>query len=117
MTPDQRSYNHMSRLSHYFDIMRTVTFGFAGLAAIIELGPEGYSAPLTMVVIATAAFGILAGNTTLDDVASLRDDMDEDEAATNYGKSLKSRNYGALKMASTVLIGLVAVSELYAIFT
>jgi 4-hydroxybenzoate polyprenyltransferase len=117
MTQDQRNYVSMTRLTHYFDIMRTTIFAFVGLGAIIELGPDGYSAPLTVMVIATAAYGILAGGTTLDDIINLRADMDEETANTSYGKALKARNIPALKMTSSVLLGLIAVAELYAIFT
>ena len=46
---------------------------------------------------------------------ALRDDMDEAMAETNYGKLVKARNIGALKMTSTVLLGLVGLAALYAI--
>jgi hypothetical protein len=117
MTPDQRNYIGMSRTSHYSDIMRTTIFAFVGLAAIIELGPDGYSAPLAILVIATAAYGILAGGVALDDIINIRDDMDEDMAKTAYGKAMKTRNIPALKLTSSVFLGLVAIAELYAIFT
>ena len=117
MTPDQRNYLSMTRSSHYFDIMRTTIFAFIGLAAIIELGPDGYSAPLTVLIVATAAYGILAGGTALEDINKLSDDLDEDTASTNFGKTLKARNFPALKMTSAVLLGLVAIAELYAVFT
>lgn len=112
-----RSTLSLARQSHYFDIMRTAIFAFVGLAAIIELGPEGYSAPLTMVVIATTAFGVLGGNTALDDVKNLIADLDAEMAETHFGKGIKTRNVGALKTISAILIGLTGVAELYAIFT
>ncbi len=117
MTPDQRNYLSMTRITNYYEIMRTTVFAFVGLAAIIELGPDGYSASLTVLVIVTAAYGILAGGSALDDVINLRDDMDEEMAKTSFGKALKARNVPALKMTSSVLLGLVAIAELYAVFT
>lgn len=117
MTQDQRNYLSMTRLTHYFDIMRTTIFAFVGLGAIIQLGPDGYSAPLTVMVISVAAYGILAGGTALDDIINLRADMDDDTANSSFGKALKARNIPALKMTSSVLLGLIAIAELYAIFT
>jgi len=87
------------------------------VAAIIEHGPDGYSAPLTMLVIAATAYGILAGGTSLDDINALRDDMDEDMANSAYGKGVKARNIPLLKMISTVLLTLIGVAELCATFT
>ena len=117
MTPDQRISILLARSADYFGIMRTTIFTLAGIAAIIELGPSGYSAPLTMLVVATAAYGILAGGTALDDIINLRDDMDNEMAKTSYGKGVSARNIPALKMISAVLLALIGVAELYAIFT
>ncbi|TCD14933.1 hypothetical protein [Oricola cellulosilytica] len=112
-----RSTLSLARQTHYFDVMRTTIFAFVGLAAIIELGPEGYSAPLTMLVISVTAFGILAGSTALEDVRNLIADLDTEMAQTNFGKGIKARNVKALKAISAILIGLIGVAELYAIFT
>lgn len=117
MTPEIRTSIVVARSADYFGIMRTTIFTFAALAAIIELGAGGYSAPLTMLVVATAAYGILAGGTALDDIINLRADMDEAMAQTNYGKGVTARNIPALKMISAVLLGLIGLAELYAIFT
>ena len=117
MTPELRATIMQARVTHYTDIMRTTIFTFAALAAIIELGPGGYSAPLTVLVVATAAYGILAGGAALDDVINLREDMDESVAQTTYGRGIKARNLPALKMTSAVLLGLVGLAELYAVFT
>ena len=67
---------------------------------VIELGPGGYSAPLTMLVVATAAYGILAGGTALDDIINLRGDMDDAMKQTSYGQGITARNIPALKMIS-----------------
>lgn len=117
MAPELRSSILIARTGDYFGVMRTTFFTFVALAAIIELGPDGYSAPLTMLVVAAAAYGILAGGTALDDIINLRGDMDEDMAKTTYGKGVSARNIPALKTISAVLLGLIAVAELYAIFT
>ena len=117
MTPELRNAIVISRVDNYSAIMRTTIFALTGIAAIIELGPDGYSAPLTMLVITLTAYGILAGGTALDDIINLRDDMDEDMANSSYGKGVSARNIPALKMISTVLLALIGLAELYAIFT
>jgi len=117
MTPEIHSRTAMARLDHYFSIMRTTIFTLVAIAALIELGPGGYSAPLTMLVVATTAFGILAGGSTLDDVINLREDMPPETANSSYGKGVAARNVPALKMTLTILLALIGVAELYAIFT
>ena len=115
MTPDQRNYLSMERSAQYFGIMRTTIFAFAGIAAIIHLGPDSYSAPLLVLVIATTAYGVLAGGTALDDLIALRDDMDDEMKASHYGKGLAARNIPMLKNISTGLLGLIGLAELLAI--
>ena len=115
MTPELRNTIVQGRVNNYYHIMRTSIFTFVGLAAIIELGPGGYSAPLTMLVIATAAYAILAGGTALDDVINLADDMDQDTAQTAYGKGVQGRNLPMLKVISATLMALIGVAELFAI--
>ena len=65
MTPELRNAIVMSRVGDYNNIMRTTMLVFAAVAAILHFGAEGYSAPLTMVVLTITAYGILArGRTT-----------------------------------------------------
>ncbi|MCT8328015.1 hypothetical protein [Albidovulum sediminis] len=116
MTPDQRNYLSMSRSDHLFAILRTSLFVLAANAGFIHFGPEGYSAPLTMLAIAAGAFGIIAGRVALDDIAALRDDMSDEMKATHMGRALAGRNFAALKAITSALIGLTVLAELYAIF-
>ncbi len=120
MTPDQRIAILNARTGDYFGIMRTSFFTLAAIAAIIELGGGGYSAPLTTLVLAAAAYGILARGSVLDDINNLHDDMDDDMddkmAATAYGKGSAAHNIPALRVISAGLLGLVGLAELYAIF-
>ncbi|WP_209547002.1 hypothetical protein [Ruegeria sp. HKCCSP346] len=110
-----RSRTSMGRLDHYYYIMRTTIFAYVALAAIIGFGAQGVSLVLIVLVIATAAYGILAGSTALADVANLRDDMDEDMSASNFGKGVKSHNMKGLILTSNVLLGLIGLAELIAI--
>jgi hypothetical protein len=107
----------MARLGHYYSIMQTCILGFAAITAIIVFSGGGYSAPLAMLVIANTAYGILAGNTALSDVANLIEDLDEESAKTHFGQGLTRRNMPMLRIASTGLIGLTGVASLVAIFS
>ena len=115
MTPELRNSLVIARTGDYFNIMRTTIFTLTAVAVVIQLGPEGFSAPLAMLVIATTAFGVLAGGTSLDDVINLRDDMDDATAQTTYGKGVGTRNIPMLKMISSVLLGLIGLAELFVI--
>lgn len=116
MTPEMRTKLAVSRIADYHMVMRTTIFTLLGIAALIHLGPEGYSAPLTMLVVAAVAYGVLAGGTSLDDIDKLKDDLDDATAASNYGQGLAARNVKTLKTISTGLLVLVGLAELYAIF-
>lgn len=115
MTPELRTQILLGRVDNYMNVMRTTMFVLLGVGAAIHFGPEGYSSPLLMLAIAATAYGVLAGGAALDDMIALRDDIDEDMAATNYGRTIKGRNLPALKMVSAVLIGLIGLAEVLAI--
>lgn len=115
MTPDNRTATLAARSADYHGIMRTTIFTFLGIAAVIEFAGGGYSAPLATLVVANAAYGILAGGAALDDLHGLRQSMDDATAQTAYGKVVASRNIPTLKMVSSVLLGLIGLAELYAI--
>lgn len=90
-------------------------FVLLGVAAILAFMPDAFSLPLLMIVIAITAYGVLAGGTALDDLIAMRDDMDEEMAATAYGTQVKARNLPGLKTLSGVLIGLIGLAEVLAI--
>ncbi|TMV06422.1 hypothetical protein FGK63_14845 [Ruegeria sediminis] len=115
MTPEMRSTLSIARLTHYFSIVRTTFFLFVAIAAILILGPQEFSLALAMLVVATTAFGILAGNTALEDIENLRADLSPEVADTNYGKGIKSRNMPMFKALSAGLIGLTGLAQLLAI--
>lgn len=115
MSPELRTKILISRVDNYTNVMRTTMFVMLGIGATLYFGPGDYSAPLMVLTLAITAYGILAGGVALDDMIALREDMDEDMAATNYGRGVKARNIPMLKMISTVLIGLVGLAEVLAI--
>ena len=117
MTPELRNTIVMTRSGDYNGIMRTTIFALLGIAAVIEFGPGGYSAPLITLIITVTAYGILAGGAALDDIINLRDDMEENFAQTTYGKGVAARNLALLKMISSVLLLLIGLAEIFALLT
>ena len=116
MNSDLRMQLQIARTHHYGDIIRTTLFSLLGLGALIGFGAESIDIPLAVLTVAVTLFGILAGGTALDDIATLRDDMDEATGTSNYGQLVKGRNLGLLKMISGTLIGLTGLGLLLSIF-
>lgn len=112
----ERTALSVARQSHYYEIMRTTAYVFTAIAAIDALGPDGYSAPLTALVVLITAYGILAGNVALEDIENLRRDISDELAQTHYGKGVQHRNVPMLKALSAALVALVAAAELYALW-
>jgi len=117
MTPEIRTQIVLTRSTDYYNIMRTTIFTLLGIAAVIEFGPGGYSAPLITLVITACAYGILAGGVALDDIINLRSDMDESFAQSGYGKGVAARNIPMLKNVSAGLLALVGLAEIVALVT
>ena len=115
MSPEIRAKYHITRNTHFNDILRTTLFGQLGIAALIGFGAEGITLLLVVLTIAITVFGIAAGNAALDDINKLRDDMDEATSETAYAKQSMSRNLEMLKMLSTGFLAIIGVTELLAI--
>ena len=115
MTPEMRTKVLISRSGDYFGIMRTTMYVFLGIGAAVHFGPDVYSAPLFVLTVAVTVYGILAGGVALDDIIALRDDMDDETAATTYGATVRARNIPMLKMISATLLGLVGLAEVLVI--
>ena len=115
MTPDHRMTLQIARTGQFGDIMRTAIFGQIAIAAVIGFGADGIGFPLIIITIAVTSFGAIGGATALDDVANLREDMDEATAASTYGRGAKARNLDALKMLSAGFLGLIGLAEVLAI--
>ncbi|MDD9921619.1 MAG: hypothetical protein OXQ92_04960 [Boseongicola sp.] len=110
-----RAQLQISRTTHINDILRTTIFSFIGLGALIAF-TDGLAIPLTVLTITVTVFGILAGNTAIDDVSVLRNDMDEATRASHYGQKAHGRNLEAFKIVSTVLNGAVGLAYLAVIW-
>lgn len=109
MTEDQRIALLTARIGNFLYIMRTTLFVLLGIGIASHVA-EGYNSVLMVLSIAITAFGLLAGGAAMDDMAALRDDMSEDMANTTYGRAIKARDFGRLKLISSVLIGLTGLA-------
>lgn len=107
----------VSRLDNYYGIMRTSVFALVAIAAVLEFAPDRDPIPLAALVVLATAYGALAGDTALSDIQNLVADLDGEIAQTHYGRGVSARNMTALKAASSGLLTLAGLAELYAIFT
>ncbi|MCA0907453.1 hypothetical protein LCM27_13715 [Ruegeria marisrubri] len=116
MDPQLRAQYAISRFQEYHVIMRTTLFSFVGIAAIISFAPDGYALAQAILVIAVTIYGVVAGGSALDDLESLRDDIDGDFAQTHYARGIKKKNMKALKLMSHGLLGLIGLVLMIASF-
>jgi hypothetical protein len=115
MTPELRQTIVHARTGEYTAIMRTTVFTFTGIAAIVHFGPDTLSLPLLLLTATITAFGVLAGNTALDDINNLKSDMTPEFEETSYGTGVVSRDIPTLKLISAVLISLTGLALILAI--
>ena len=52
----------------------------------------------------------------MDDLKANIDDMDDDEAATNFGKKFKAAPWGMFKVVITLIFGAIAITQLLEIW-
>ncbi len=116
MQSDLRMQLQIARTAQYGDVMRTSLFGLVAVAAVAAFGGDGADLPLAIITVAITLFGALGGGAALDDIAALRDDMDEATGMSTYGQKAKSRNLGALKVMSALLLGLSGLAILATLF-
>ncbi|NNE86583.1 MAG: hypothetical protein HKN27_00780 [Silicimonas sp.] len=115
MSPELRQTIVHARTREYSNIMRTTVFAFIGIAAVLHLGPDTFSIALVLLTATVTAFGVLAGGTALDDINNLKGDMTPEMAETTYGSGVARRDLVALKLISTIMIGLTGLALLLGI--
>jgi hypothetical protein len=71
---------------------------------------------ISATVIATFVFVIINSFDCMDDLKANADDMDADEAATNFGAKFGKAPWGMFKTVVTVMFGGVAVTQLGSIW-
>ena len=71
---------------------------------------------ISAMVIATFVFVMINSFDCMDDLKANADDMDADEAATNFGAKFGKAPWGMFKTVVTVMFGGVAVTQLGSIW-
>ena len=67
---------------------------------------------LSVTILGATLYGILAGNTALNDMAALREDMDEETKNTNYGVSVLSAPPPVFRVILFIVYLAIAVTQL-----
>ena len=71
---------------------------------------------ISAMIIATFVFVMINSFDCMDDLKANADDMDADEAATNFGAKFGKAPWGMFKTVVTVMFGGVAVTQLASIW-
>ena len=110
MNSDFRQNVVHNRAAVYTATMAITLIGFAVIGLALHLGDGAYSAPFMTLTLTLTAFGILAGNSALDDLDNLVQDMPDELKETAYGKGVLARDFKKLKKVSTILIGITGLA-------
>ena len=91
MELSERNKLVIARVENFNYILRTAMFVLLGTLALgVFAEGNAHIWALSATIIGAALYGMLAGNTALNDLAALREDMDEETKNTNYGVSVLS---------------------------
>ena len=71
---------------------------------------------ISAMIVATFIFVMINSFDCMDDLKANADDMDTDEAATNFGTKFRKAPWGMFKAVVTVMFGSVAVTQLGSIW-
>ena len=71
---------------------------------------------ISAMIVATFVFVMINSFDCMDDLKANADDMDADEAATNFGAKFRKAPWGMFKAVVTVMFGGVAVTQLGSIW-
>jgi len=71
---------------------------------------------ISAMIVATFIFVMINSFDCMDDLKANADDMDTDEAATNFGAKFRKAPWGMFKAVVTVMFGSVAVTQLGSIW-
>ena len=71
---------------------------------------------ISAMIVATFIFVMINSFDCMDDLKANADDMDADEAATNFGTKFRKAPWGMFKAVVTVMFGSVAVTQLGSIW-
>ena len=91
---------------------------FSNLATLYILSQGGDYPGLAVaaIVVGTFVFVMINSFDCMDDLKANADDMDEEEAATNFGSKFLSAPWGMFKSVVTLIFGATALTQLGEIF-
>jgi len=117
MDAQTRTNVSMDRVGHYYNIMRTAMFVLLGTLAVIVFGETaGTELAIAAPVVAAGLYGILAGDRALSDLGALRSDMDEEDRATNYGRSYQAAPLPAYRAISALVYVAMVATQLMVLY-
>ena len=113
MELSERNKLVIARVENFNYILRTAMLILLGtLALSIFASGNAHIWPLSITIIGAALYGILAGNTAINDMDALRKDMDEETKNTNYGVSVLSAPLPVFRVILIVVYLAITVSQL-----
>ena len=113
MELSERNRLVIARIENFNYILRTAMLVLLGtLALCIFVDGDAHIWPLSVTIVGAALYGILAGNTAINDMDALRKDMDEETKNTNYGISVMSAPLPVFRIILIVVYLAITVSQL-----
>jgi len=106
----------LGRGNHFFNVMRTAMFVLVGTLAINVFGvTQDATLALAAIIISAALYGGLAGDAALRDIAAANKDMNEEDAASNFGRSANGAPMSLYRMIVAAVYIIIAVTQLMAL--
>ena len=113
MELSERNKLIIARVENFNYILRTAMLVLLGtLTLCIFASGNAHIWPLSITIIGATLYGILAGNTAINDMDALRKDMDDETKNTNYGVSVMSAPLPVFRVILIVVYLAIAVSQL-----
>ena len=100
------------------DLYWGMTVGFLSniaTLAILSMG-SGLDLAISAVILGTLVFVLVNSFDCMDDLKANADDMDAEEAASNFGAKFLKAPWGMFKTVVTILFGATALTQLDAIW-
>ena len=113
MELSERNKLIIARVENFNYILRTAMFVLLGTLAL-GIFAEGnvHIWAVSATIIGATLYGMLAGNTALNDMAALREDMDEATKNTNYGVSVQSAPIPVFRVILLIVYLVIALTQL-----
>ena len=91
-------------------------FGNLFTLYIISHGGDLPQLAITAAIVGVFVFVIINSFDCMDDLKANIDDLDDDEAATNFGKKFKAAPWGMFKVVIRLIFGAIAITQLLEIW-